>query len=154
MIGRVARGAWHRKAKWMLKKVLIKPPTNATQMRNLCTSIIERRHGSSTSAAIVSTAITLWEDPNLVSALNSNHIYQSAKNRIQRTAYHILPNTTTSAATNLPSSLLQSANEVFKEVFVCPVCGKNLQCLHVSCNNSHKQQSSINEEDLEQEFLN
>jgi len=74
MFGRGAVGTrklWHRKARWMLRKVILNPPTSEGQMRNLCNEIIERRHGthSPPTAAIVSTALSLWDDPNLVNAL-------------------------------------------------------------------------------------
>lgn len=35
--------------------------------------------------------MSLWEDPNLVNALENNPIFRNAKERIERTAYHILP---------------------------------------------------------------
>jgi len=120
---------WHRKAKWMVKKVLIKPPSTSDEMRNLCTSIIQKRRGfECPSTAIVSTALSLWEDPNLVNALQNNQLFRNAKERIERTAYHILPSHHTASITS--TDLLKEASDVFKEVFVCPVCGNNLQCAH------------------------
>jgi len=195
--GTFVRGQWHRKAKWMLKKVLIKPPETDAQMRLLCNDIIERRHGSSTSSAIVSTALNLWDDQNLVTALNQNKIYLNAKERLQRTAQHILPvpndqqTTVTQSRMDhshqlerswplLPSlhqsnQLMHSspnlihASQVINEVLLCPVCGKNLQCLHNHVNagpasqhsqngsQSRSQQTStnesLNETMLEQEFM-
>jgi len=197
--GAFVKGQWHRKAKWMLKKVLIKPPETDAQMRLLCNDIIERRHGSTTSSAIVSTALNLWDDQNLVTALHQNKIYLNAKERLQRTAQHILPvpnnqqNTVTQSRPDqaqvtsqsqqswpqLPSlhhsnQLTRSspnlihASQVINEVFSCPVCGKNLQCLHDHINacgpasqrsqyapQSQSQQTneSPNETMLEQEFM-
>eukprot|EP01114_Cavostelium_apophysatum_P001805 TRINITY_DN11576_c0_g1_i1.p1 TRINITY_DN11576_c0_g1~~TRINITY_DN11576_c0_g1_i1.p1 ORF type:complete len:273 (-),score=21.00 TRINITY_DN11576_c0_g1_i1:75-893(-) len=116
---------WHRKAKWMVKNVLIRPPTSSTEMRNLCNTIIEKRHGAdSPSTAIVSTALSLWDDPNLVNALQNNELFRNAKERIERTAYHLLP----SSHHHHHASHLSSASQVFNEVFSCPVCGNNLKC--------------------------
>jgi len=136
--GRLAnRALWHRKAKWMLRKVILNPPTSQGQMRNLCNEIVERRHGSNSppTAAIISTALSLWDDPKLVGALQSNPTYMSARERIHRTASHILPANPSSFEISSKNLLpLYSAQEVmerqFQEVLQCPTCGVQLHCHH------------------------
>jgi len=112
------------------------PPTTSSEMRNLCNTIIERRLGSQNpSTAIVSTALSLWEDPILVNALQNNPLFRNAKDRIERTAYHLLPSD--------QPPLVNSASEVFKEVFQCPVCGNNLKCSHDHAVECHSHSSSL-----------
>eukprot|EP01119_Soliformovum_irregulare_P006093 TRINITY_DN1785_c0_g1_i1.p1 TRINITY_DN1785_c0_g1~~TRINITY_DN1785_c0_g1_i1.p1 ORF type:complete len:252 (-),score=17.29 TRINITY_DN1785_c0_g1_i1:159-914(-) len=127
----VASTRWHRKAKWMLKKILLKPPTDQAEMRQLCHNIVERRFGNEapTTTAIVSTALSLFEDQNLVQALNSNPVYKSARERIFKTANHILPAKSVSVTTR--PSVNQMVDQ-FHDAFLCPVCGNKLHCLHDS----------------------
>jgi len=94
----LGKSVWHKKARWLIKNLVIKPPTNTNQMRNLCSNIIARRpsrhpHVDTQTAFtknIVGTALALWEDKNLVDALNKNQTFLNAKERIQRTAKHLL----------------------------------------------------------------
>lgn len=140
-----SKDGWHRKARWMIKNVLIKPPTTPTEMKDLCNTIIEKRNlqiQCSSSKSIVTTALSLWDDPNLVNALQNNAIFQNAQERIERTANHLLPGTSFKpispsseflVGVNQSSSMsdLQfSVEQMFNEAFSCPVCGKNLQCSH------------------------
>jgi len=129
---------WHRKARWMLRRVILNPPTSEGEMRKLCNEIIERKHGtrSPPTAAIVSTALSLWDDPNLVSALENNPAYKSARERIHRTASHILPANPESDVIVKRKNLtfLKSTQEVmekqFHDVLQCRVCGLKLHCHH------------------------
>jgi len=166
MFGRGAVGTrklWHRKARWMLRKVILNPPTSEGQMRNLCNEIIERRHGthSPPTAAIVSTALSLWDDPNLVNALENNPAYKSARERIHRTASHILPtseggegNEGIGKRKNL--TFLKSTQQVlekqFHDVLKCPVCGLNLHCHHEHNSSSAMTNTKLTqiEEDVEE----
>jgi len=147
MNGSIVKSAWHKKAKWMMKNVLIKPPSNSTQMRNLCTSIIAKQHGvSSPSAAVVTTALQLWDDPNLVNALQKNMIYLNAKERIKTTANHIFPtllsNTTTTTTQRSHghvgniSSALPVIETTLHQAVQCPACGNHLQCKSGVCETS------------------
>jgi len=127
---------WHKKARWMLKKVILNPPTNSNQMRNLCNTVVERRFGSeSPSTMIVKTALDLWEDPNLVNALQNNPIYRNARERISRTAGHILPSTGNGAENLIQTRAIfhttqQAITSPLQQVLQCNVCGLKLHCLH------------------------
>mmetsp|Transcript_5018 Transcript_5018/g.7050 ORF Transcript_5018/g.7050 Transcript_5018/m.7050 type:complete len:281 (+) Transcript_5018:140-982(+) len=164
----VPKSAWHKKAKFMLKKVLLKPPTDANQLRNLCQNVVTQRYGvDSASTAVMTTALSLWEDPNLVNALQHNQTFQRAKERIQNLSSHILPpsnsgalSTWTSQNNNLNTSnqsrwlshgpapenqeLLRTSHgiimDAIEQVMHCPVCGKSVQCLH---DDSHHSRSCI-----------
>jgi len=129
---------WHRKARWMLRRVILNPPKSESEMRKLCNEVIERRHGthSPPTAAIVSTALSLWDDPNLVNALENNPTYRSARERIHRTASHILPANPEIEGVEKRKNLtfLKSTQEVlekqFHDILQCPVCGLKLHCHH------------------------
>jgi len=134
---RIKHNVWHRKARWMLRKVILNPPTDSNQMRTLCNTVVERRFGAeSPSTAIMKTALDLWADPNLVAALQNNPTYRSARERISRTAGHILANTDDV----LPQSPLQTRailhstqqdiTSPLQQVLQCNVCGLKLHCLH------------------------
>jgi len=144
---RGAKSLWHRKVKWMLRKVILNPPTSQGQMRTLCSAMIERRHGvySPPTAAIVTTAISLWDDPNLVGALENNPTYRSARERIHRTASHIMP--TSSLTSSKRVSLLMHSQEVlekqYQDALQCPVCGLKLKCLHE--HQSHHMEQDVEE---------
>jgi len=114
---------WFKKAKWTVKKILLKPPQNTREMKNLCETLVKRQYGeASASSAIISTALSLWEDPNLVAALQRNQTFLNAKERIERTAFHLLPE---------HSQLLDSKQEIPQhQVLICDVCGRNLHCSH------------------------
>jgi len=107
-------------------------------MRTLCNTIVEKRFGvQSPSTAIVKTALDLWDDPHLVGALQNNPTYRSARERIHRTASHILAGSIDieESGTQSPSkSILHSTHEAikspFEHVLQCNVCGLKLQCLH------------------------
>jgi len=153
---RFVKKGWHKKARWFLRKVILHPPTNQGQMRNLCNEIIERRHGSHSpsTTAIVSAALSLWDDPQLVGALESNPTYRSARERIQRTADHISPGTlpgTLKFSSPRTSGFLQPAQDAlerqYHDVLQCPVCG-----IHIHCHHDHKEEplSKNIEEDVEE----
>jgi len=143
---------WHRKARWLLRKVILNPPRSSVQMKELCNEIIQRRLGQSQSAtAIVTTALSLWDDQNLVDALHNNPSYKSARDRIQRTAQHILP---LESSEDLEPSFerndhfLHSTQRVLEHQFedvACPVCGMKFHC-------RHNHQSSLVLEEQVREF--
>jgi len=151
---------WLKKAKWTLKKVLLKPPQNTAEMKTLCETIVKRQYGdSSPSSAIISTALSLWEDPNLVAALQRNQTFLNAKERIERTAFHLLPE---------HSHIIDAKQEIsHQQVFTCTTCGRNLQCSHEHTPNNCDTQTStgssfheladshvrISDDDLADEFL-
>jgi len=122
----------------MLKKVILNPPTDSNQMRNLCNTVVERRFGAeSPSTQIVKTALDLWAVPNLVAALQNNPTYRSARERISRTAGHILagnveesPETVPLQTRALLHSTQQAITSPLQEVLQCNVCGLKLHCLH------------------------
>lgn len=159
MSSRVTKSNWHKKAKWMLKKVLLKPPSDATQLRNLCQNVLTQRYGTdSASTAVMTTALSLWEDPNLVNALQRNQTFLRAKERIQNLSSHILPPSASSGAIStwtqhnnidissqtrwmsshehapVNQELLRTSHgiimDAIDQVLHCPVCGKSVQCLH------------------------
>lgn len=148
---------WLKKAKWSLKKIILKPPRDTKEMKNLCETIVKRQYGeSSPSSAIISTALSLWEDPNLVAALQRNQTFLNAKERIERTAFHLLPQ----------NQEIESKNEIHAshQVFTCEVCGRNLHCSHDHTPNTCDTQSSrfneitdphirISDDELADEFL-
>jgi len=157
---------WHKKAKWLVKKLILKPPANSSQMRDLCSSVVERRLTSSQpkrnsltnsnqnnnsmtlTKTIVGTALALWEDKDMVDALNKNQTFLIAKERIQRTASHLLPNNNSQFISSA------SAQEVISNTLDqvhCPSCGRGLQSLsnhRVVCNNPTREEppNSANEE--------
>jgi len=128
------QNVWHRKARWMLRKVILKtPPTDSNQMRDLCNTVVERRFGAeSPSTMIMKTALDLWQDPHLVGALQNNPTYRSARERISRTAGHILG--TVEEGNEMSSSILHSTQQAItsplEQVLQCNVCGLKLHCLH------------------------
>lgn len=129
------RKGWHRKARWMMKKVILNPPTDSNQMRRLCNTVVERRFGAeSPSTMIMKTALDLWQDPLLVNALQNNATYRSARERISRTAGHILPNVGDTPSTLQTRAILHSTQQditsPLQQVLQCNVCGLKLHCLH------------------------
>lgn len=151
--------SWHKKARWIVKKILINPPKTTEEMASLCGSVIKRRYGlNSPSAVLMDTAFQLWKDQNLVRCLSENPIFQNAAERIQNLSAHILPpsgeNTYQSSQlyrssnfsacyslNNLDQSSRQTLEEentllltdpLVPSVILCPSCGKRLQCLHIN----------------------
>jgi len=126
---------WHRKARWMMRKVILNPPTDSNQMRHLCNTVVERRFGAeSPSTMIMKTALDLWQDPFLVNALQNNATYRSARERISRTAGHILPTEGNEGSPLHIRAILHSTQQAItsplQQVLQCTVCGLKLHCLH------------------------
>jgi len=174
-MSRVPNSAWHKKAKWMLKRVLLKPPSDATQLRELCQNVFTQRYGSnSASAAVMTTALSLWEDPNLVAALQRNQTFLRAKERIQNLSSQILPPSASTGAiatwtsqqnsvdisnqsrwiphgpAPLNQELLRTSHGIIMEamgqVLHCSVCGKSVECLHDDAQHSRSCAVSRSEE--------
>lgn len=174
-MSRVPKSAWHTKAKFVLKKVLLKPPTDANQLRDLCQNFVTQRYGrDSASTAVMTTALSLWEDPNLVNALQRNQTFLRAKERIQNLSSHILPPSSSSGAISTWTShhnnlnianqsrwisegsaahnheLLHTSHgiimDAIQQVMHCPVCGKSVQCLHDDSHHSRSCEISNSED--------
>jgi len=163
---RITQKLWHRKARWFIRRILFKTPTNESQMRELCNAVVERRHSMSSpaTAVIVNTAMNLWSDPNLVQALNNNPTYQSARERIHKTANHLISSPDeqefkkrSSQMTSIMASTREAVASQF-QTLQCPTCGIHIQCLHnhhhfdeTINNNSFSEKAEISElESLEQ----
>jgi len=132
---RTSQTGWHRKARWMMRKVILNPPTDSTQMRSLCNTVVERRFGAgSPPTMIMKTALDLWQDPLLVNALQNNATYRSARERISRTAGHILPVEDGAQGHFHTRAILHSTQQAItsplQQVLQCNVCGLKLHCLH------------------------
>jgi len=82
-----------------------------------------------------------------VNALQNNELFRNAKTRIERTAYHLIPSESregnNSLLENSSDQFTLNANAIFKEVFVCPVCGNNLQCSHEHHQHDHQHPSDV-----------
>jgi len=157
----LSQKTWHRKAKWLVKKLILKPPENSSQMRDLCSTVVERRftsqpkqnysltnsnqnnnNSTTLTKTIVGTALALWEDKDMVNALNKNQTFLIAKERIQRTASHLLPNNKSQLILATPTQdvILNTLDQVH-----CPACGRGLQSLNnhrVVCNNPRSEEPS------------